>query len=59
MNGAGSWLIEKSKSGLLEVQEYVRLCFAAAQASVTRPFYLRDVIEQIDIIGLGSMTSRR
>ena len=26
----GTWLIEKIKSALLEVQEYGRLCFAAA-----------------------------
>jgi phospholipid/cholesterol/gamma-HCH transport system permease protein len=52
----GTWLIEKIKSGLLEVQEYGRLCFAAAQGAVSRPFYPRDIIEQIDIIGLGSLT---
>ena len=52
----GNWIIEKIKSGLLEVQEYVRLCFAAAEGAVSKPFYPRDVIEQIDVIGLGSLT---
>lgn len=52
----GGWLIEAVKKGLLEVQEYVKLCFAAAQGAVTRPFYARDVMEQIEIIGLGSLT---
>ena len=44
------------KSALLEVQEYTRLCVAVARATVSRPFYLRDVIEQFDAIGLGSLT---
>lgn len=50
------WLVEWIKKGLLEVQEYVKLCIAAVQGSFSRPFYGRDVIEQIDVIGLGSLT---
>lgn len=49
-------ITEGVKNGLLELQLYLRLCFAAARGVVTRPFYLRDVIEQIEIIGLGSLT---
>ena len=56
MNGLRIWAIEWVKKALLEVQEYVRLCVAAAQGAVSRPFYFRDVIEQIDVIGLGSLT---
>jgi phospholipid/cholesterol/gamma-HCH transport system permease protein len=41
---------------LLEVQEYVRLCAAVARATVTRPFYRHDFIEQLDAIGVGSLT---
>ena len=44
------------KASALEVQEYVRLCAAALRASVTKPFYGRDVIEQFDSIGAGSLT---
>jgi len=44
------------KRALFEVQEYVRLCFATARAAVTRPFYYRDVVEQFDQIGFGSLT---
>jgi len=44
------------KSAALEVQEYVRLLGALAQASVSRPFYYRDFIEQLEIIGVGSLT---
>ncbi len=50
------WGIEWIKKALLEVQEYVRLCIAAASGVISRPFYLRDVIEQIEVIGLGSLT---
>jgi phospholipid/cholesterol/gamma-HCH transport system permease protein len=53
---ASSWLVEAVKKGLLEVQEYVKLCIAAAKGAVSRPFYFHDLIEQIDIIGLGSLT---
>ena len=50
------WAVEWIKKALLEVQEYVKLCIVAVQGSFSRPFYGRDVIEQIDIIGLGSLT---
>jgi phospholipid/cholesterol/gamma-HCH transport system permease protein len=50
------WLTEWSKSALLEMQEYVRLCRAAIAGVFTRPFYFRDLIEQFDSIGLGSLT---
>lgn len=50
------FLIEWLKKALLEVQEYVKLCVAAAKGAVSRPFYARDVMEQIDVIGLGSLT---
>ena len=49
-------ILEWVKAALLEVQEYTRLCIAVARATVTRPFYFRDVIEQFDAIGLGSLT---
>ncbi len=50
------FLVEWAKAALLEVQEYVKLCGAVARAVVTPPFYHRDVIEQFDIIGVGSVT---
>jgi phospholipid/cholesterol/gamma-HCH transport system permease protein len=45
-----------AKSALLEVQEFVRMIGQAGRAVVTRPFYPRDIIEQFDTIGVGSMT---
>jgi phospholipid/cholesterol/gamma-HCH transport system permease protein len=45
-----------TKSALLEVQEYVLMVGKAARAAVTRPFYFRDVVEQFDAIGVGSLT---
>ncbi|HEY0876459.1 MAG TPA: ABC transporter permease [Vicinamibacterales bacterium] len=44
------------KAGLLEMQEYLRMVGRSARALVTRPFYYRDMVEQFDIIGVGSMT---
>jgi phospholipid/cholesterol/gamma-HCH transport system permease protein len=44
------------KSGLLELQEYLRMVGRAGRASVTRPFYYRDIVEQFEIIGVGSLT---
>ncbi len=48
----GNWV----KGGILEVQEYVRLCGAAIRGMVTRPFYFHDTVEQFEGIGLGSLT---
>jgi len=45
-----------AKAVVLEVQEYLRLTAAVARALVTRPFYPRDVVEQFDEIGVGSLT---
>jgi phospholipid/cholesterol/gamma-HCH transport system permease protein len=50
------WVVEWIKNALLELQEYVKLCVAALRGTVSRPFYARDVMEQIDLIGLGSLT---
>lgn len=44
------------KAGLVEVQEYVRLIAAAGRALVTPPVYHRDIVEQLDLIGVGSLT---
>ncbi|HVL66959.1 MAG TPA: ABC transporter permease [Vicinamibacterales bacterium] len=49
-------VIDVTKAGLLELQEYLRMVGKAARALVTRPFYYRDVVEQFEIIGIGSMT---
>jgi len=56
MNDLRIWGIESVKKALLEVQEYFRMCAAAIHGVFSRPFYFRDVIEQIDVIGLGSLT---
>jgi phospholipid/cholesterol/gamma-HCH transport system permease protein len=45
-----------AKSALLEVQEYVLMVGKVARATVTRPFYVRDVVEQFEAIGVGSLT---
>ena len=52
LQAINNWL----KRGVFEVQEYVRLQVATARAAVTRPFYRRDVVEQFEQIGIGSLT---
>ncbi len=49
-------LTEWIKAALLEVQEYVLLVGKFFRGLVSRPFYHRDVIEQFDAIGIGSLT---
>jgi phospholipid/cholesterol/gamma-HCH transport system permease protein len=44
------------KAALLEVQEYVRMLGKVGRALVSPPFYVRDIIEQFDAIGVGSLT---
>lgn len=51
-----TWLEAWVKKALLELQEYTRLCGAAARALVTPPLYWRDIVEQFDAIGVGSLT---
>jgi phospholipid/cholesterol/gamma-HCH transport system permease protein len=47
-----AWL----KGAVLEVQEYTLLVGAAIRAVFTRPFYFRDVVEQFEAIGIGSLS---
>ncbi len=49
-------LVEWLKSALLEIQEYVLMVGQVLRGLVTRPFYYRDVIEQFEEIGIGSLT---
>lgn len=45
-----------AKDAVLEVQEYVRLLIAVGRGIVTPPIYYRDIVEQFDSIGVGSLT---
>ncbi len=49
-------MTEWVKAAVREIQEYVRMQGAALRGAVTRPFYFRDVVEQFEQIGLGSLT---
>jgi phospholipid/cholesterol/gamma-HCH transport system permease protein len=49
-------LSEAIKRGVFEVQEYMRLIAQVGRGLVTRPIYTRDIIEQLDAIGVGSLT---
>ena len=44
------------KSAALEVQEYIRLTVATFRCVFTPPIYRHDIVEQFDVIGVGSLT---
>ena len=44
------------KGAVLEVQEYVRLQGQTIRCATSRPFYFRDIVEQFEEIGIGSLT---
>src|SRR5215471_14494180 len=44
------------KNAALETQEYVLLCAAAFRGTVTPPIYRHDIVEQLDLIGVASLT---
>ncbi len=50
------WIETRVKGALIEMQEYTIMLGKAGRAMVTRPFYLRDVIEQFEAVGVGSLT---
>jgi phospholipid/cholesterol/gamma-HCH transport system permease protein len=52
MGLASRWL----KHAVLELQEYLRLIGLVGRSSVSRPIYARDFVEQLDAIGIGSLT---
>ncbi|MGE3511151.1 MAG: MlaE family ABC transporter permease [Vicinamibacterales bacterium] len=45
-----------AKGAALEAQEYVRLVLASARGVTSRPIYRHDIVEQFDLIGVGSLT---
>jgi phospholipid/cholesterol/gamma-HCH transport system permease protein len=50
-------VIEKwIKNALLEVQDYFKLLGQIARGLTSRPVYFRDIVEQFESIGLGSLT---
>jgi phospholipid/cholesterol/gamma-HCH transport system permease protein len=51
-----AWFLEKLKRGVAEVQEYMRLLIQVGRSLVSRPIYGRDIVEQLDAIGIGSLT---
>ena len=47
---------EAAKAAVEDVQEYVHLVGATLRAAVSRPWYRYDVIEQLDILGVQSLS---
>ena len=50
------WLTEWIKAAVHEVQAYVLLQRATVRAALSPPYYYRDIVEQFERIGLGSLT---
>jgi phospholipid/cholesterol/gamma-HCH transport system permease protein len=51
-----STVVDWVKAALLEIQEYVRMLGKTFRAAITPPFYFRDIVEQLEAIGVGSLT---
>jgi phospholipid/cholesterol/gamma-HCH transport system permease protein len=49
-------LSDFTKAALLEIQEYVRMIQKVLRGVVTPPYYFRDIVEQFEAIGVGSLT---
>jgi phospholipid/cholesterol/gamma-HCH transport system permease protein len=54
---AGVWTLVEGylKRAVLGVQEYTVLTAKALRAAFARPFYWRDTLQQMDVIGVGSL----
>ena len=52
----GSLISRWIKHAALETQEYVRLIRAAVAGTFSPPVYRHDIIEQLDSLGVGSLT---
>jgi phospholipid/cholesterol/gamma-HCH transport system permease protein len=51
-----SGTLEPLKKPVLEFQRYLKMLGQVTRAFVRPPFYFRDVVEQLDSIGVGSVT---
>jgi phospholipid/cholesterol/gamma-HCH transport system permease protein len=49
-------LVDFTKAALLEVQEFVRMLGKVGRGLASGPYYHRDIIEQFEAIGVGSLT---
>lgn len=56
MNGLAATVESSLKRFALEAQSYVLLVSAAIRAVFSRPYYRHDIIEQLDQIGVRSLT---
>ncbi len=52
----GSLIARWIKHAALETQEYVRLIRAAVAGTFSPPVYRHDIVEQLDSLGVGSLT---
>ncbi len=48
-------LVNAAKSAVADVQEYAMLCGRTLYAIFTPPYYVQDILQQMDSIGAGSL----
>ena len=48
-------LSDAAKDGILKVQDYAKLSYHSVANLFTRPRYVQDTLDQMDIIGVGSL----
>lgn len=53
--GPGRWIDDVLKGWALRTQEYFVLLAHALRGAVSRPFYARDLVQQMDTIGVSSV----
>ncbi len=53
--GIGRWIDDLLKGWALRTQEYFTLLAHAARGAASRPFYVRDLVQQMDTIGVSSV----
>jgi phospholipid/cholesterol/gamma-HCH transport system permease protein len=51
-----SFVVNATKNALTEVQDYMKLLGQIGRGLTSRPIYFRDIVEQFENIGLGSLT---
>jgi phospholipid/cholesterol/gamma-HCH transport system permease protein len=51
-----AFIEDRLKAAVADVQAYVGLSTAAIRGMTTKPFYVHDLVEQLESIGVGSLT---
>lgn len=53
--GADRWIADALKTGAVRTDEYFTLAWRSARAAISRPFYVDDLFQQMDTVGVASL----